>query len=69
MMTLTGAPSQICFAVNGQNPAYLLLFILYGQNYSDLLFVLVSIFYLHGNLKGSPVGRGSLLNFLLIDAD
>ena len=45
------------------------LFILYKQYYNDLLFVLVSIFYLHGNFEGSRVGRGSLQFLLLTDAD
>ena len=44
-----------------------MLVILYGQYFNDLLFVLVSIFYLHGNFKGSPVGRVSLQFLLLID--
>ena len=56
LMTLTRAPFQICFAIVGQNPVYLTLFILYGQYHNDLLFALVSIFYLHGNFKDSPVG-------------
>ena len=67
VMTLTGAPFQVCFAIVRQSPVYLTLFILYEQ-YNDLLFVLVSIFYLHGNFEGSPVGRGSLQFLLLIDA-
>ena len=46
---------------------YLTLFSLYGQ-YKHLLFVLVSMFYLHGNFEGSPVGRGSLEFLLLIAA-
>ena len=46
---------------------YLTLFGLYGQ-YKHLFFVLVSIFYLHGNSEGSPVGRGSLQFLLLIYA-
>ena len=44
------------------------LAILYKQYDKDLLLVLVSIFYLHGNFEGSPVGRGSLQFLLLIDA-
>ena len=68
VMTLTGAPFQDCFAIAGQSPVYLTFFILYGQYYNHLLFVLVSIFYLHGNFEGSPVGRGSLQFLLLIDA-
>ena len=68
VMTLTGAPFQVCFAIIGQNPVYLTLFILYEQYYKDLLLVLVSIFYLHGNFEGSPVGRGSLQFLLIIDA-
>ena len=68
VMTLTGGPFQVCFAIVGQNPVYLTLFILHEQCYSDLLFVLVSIFYLHGNFEGSTVGRGSLQFFLIIDA-
>ena len=62
VMTLTRAPFQVCFAIVGQSPVYLTLLILYGQYYNDLLFVLVSIFYLHGNFEGSPVGRG-VFNF------
>ena len=46
----------------------LTLFSLYKKYYKHLLFVLVSIFYLHGNFEGSPVGRGSLEFLLLIDA-
>ena len=68
VMTLTGGPFQVCFAIIGQNPAYLTLFILYGQCYNNLLSVLVSIFYLHGDFEGSPVGRESLQFLLLIDA-
>ena len=66
-MTPTGAPFQVCFAIVGQNPIYLTLFILCEQYYDDL-FVLVSMFYLHGTSEGSPVGRGSLQFVLLIDA-
>ena len=68
VMTLTGLPLQVCFAIVDQNPVYLTLFSLYEQYYKHLLFVLVSIFYLHGNFEGSPVGRGSLQFLLLIDA-
>ena len=68
VMALTGAPFQVCFAIVGQNSVYLTLFILYEQYYKDLLLVLVSIFYLHGNFECSPVGRGSLQFLLLIDA-
>ena len=46
----------------------LTLFSLYEKYYKHLLFVLVSIFNLHGNFEGSPVGRGSLQSLLLIDA-
>ena len=46
----------------------LTLFSLYEKYYKHLLFVLVSIFYLHGNFEGSAVGRGSLQFLLLIDA-
>ena len=46
----------------------LTLFSLYEKCYKHLLFVLVSIFNLHGNFEGSPVGRGSLQSLLLIDA-
>ena len=67
-MTFTRAPFQVCLATVGQSPVYLTLFILYGQYYNDLLFVLVSIFYLHGNFEGSPVGQGGLQFLLLIDA-
>ena len=68
VMTLTGVPFQFYFAIVGQNPNHLTLFSLYEQYYKHLLFVLVSIFYLHGNFEGSPVGRGSLQFLLLIDA-
>ena len=68
VMTLTRAPFQVCFAIIGQSPAYLTLFISYGQYYNDLLFVLVSIFSLYGNFEGSHVGRGGLQFLLLIDA-
>ena len=68
-MALTGVPFQVCFALVGQNPVYMTLFISYKQYYNDLLFVLVSIFYLHGNFEGSRVGRGSLQFLLLTDAD
>ena len=57
VMTFTEVPFQVCFAIVGQNPVYLMLFTLYRQYYNDLLFVLVSIFYLHGNFEGSPMGR------------
>ena len=67
-MTLTVVPFQVCFAIAGQDPIYLTLLSLYKQYYKDLLFVLVSIFNLHGNFEGSPVGRGSLQFFLLLDA-
>ena len=68
VMALTGAPFQVCFAIAEQNLVYMTLFILYGQYDNVSLFALVSIFYLHGNFKGSPVGRGSLQFLLLIDA-
>ena len=47
VMTLTRAPFQVCVAIVRQSPVYLTLFILHGQYHNDLLFVLVSIFYLH----------------------
>ena len=68
VMTLTGAPFQVCFAIVGQNPVYLTLFIFYKQYYNDLLVAFVSIFYLHGNFEGSPVGPGCLQFLLLFDA-
>ena len=49
VMTLTGVPFQVYFAIVGQNPNHLTLFSLYEQYYKHILFVLVSIFYLHGN--------------------
>ena len=69
MMALTVVPFQVCFAIIGPNPVYLTLFILYGQYYNDLLFVLVPLFYLHGSLEDSPVDRGCLQFFLLNDVD
>ena len=68
VMTLTELPLQVCFAIVGQNPVYLTLFSLYEQYYKHLLFVLVSIFYLHGSFEGSPLGRGRFQFLLLIDA-
>ena len=67
LMTLTRAPFQIYFAIVGQTPVYLALFILHGQYHNDLLFALASIFYLHGYFEGSPVSRGNMEFFLLID--
>ena len=68
MVTLTRAQFQVCFAIVGQSLVYLMLFILYEQYYNDLLFVLVSIFYLHRIFEGSPVGQESLQFLLLINA-
>ena len=65
-MTFTGAPFQVCFAINGQNHGYLALFISYGY-FNDLLFVLAPIFYLHEHPEGGYMGQLSLLIFLLID--
>ena len=58
VMTLTGGPFQVCFPIVGQNPVYLNLYIC----------ILVSMLCLHGNFEGSPVGRGSLQFFLLVNA-
>ena len=67
VMTLNGVPFQVCIAIVGENPAYLALFISYEQYYKDLLFIFVSVFFLHGNFEGSPVGRRSIQFLLLID--
>ena len=40
LMMLTKVRFQVCFAIIGQNPVYLTLFIAYGQHYNVLLFVL-----------------------------
>ena len=60
VMTLIGVPSGL-FCYRWAEPCFFLtLFILRGQYYNELLFALVSKFYLHGNFEGSPVGRGGI---------
>ena len=69
VMTLTRAPFQVCFAIVGQSPVYLTLFILNTDNIITIYYLFwFQCFTLHGNFEGSPMGRGGLQFLLLIDA-